>query len=327
MTLTFPAIPLWRYAYRVGYRETAFFGINHPDNARYECRQIWTAAQREAVNWALLEAQDELEAELRYTLVPKWQGPERHTARCPVHTGWGYVIAPGVMLETTLAATAALDYTADPATLTIDLATTPPAEVHFYLPGSDIEVWPSGYTLVGTVATYTFPWARLVAEAYLDNPPEGWDYANAATWRTPNLMVRALHNDTATQGILGVVDYDAPCYVVPTPVDLCIVMPRLGTLSWHAACVGAAQWLDLYYLAGLTALPRQAEDAVIRLAHAKMPEEPCGCEVTQRLWARDRKVPDVYTRERINCPFGLSDGAWFAWRVAQSIRLIRGGVL
>jgi len=58
-----------------------------------------------------------------------------------------------------------------------------------------------------------------------------------------------------------------------------------------------------------------------------MPEEPCGCEVAQRLWRRDRHVPEVLTRERINCPYGLSDGAWQAWRFTQSMKLVRGRVL
>ena len=54
------AISLTRYALRVGYMECAFFGVVHPDNAQYACRQLWTQAERDMIAWALAEAQQEL---------------------------------------------------------------------------------------------------------------------------------------------------------------------------------------------------------------------------------------------------------------------------
>jgi len=74
------------------------------------------------------------------------------------------------------------------------------------------------------------------------------------------------------------------------------------------------------YYDGKQYLSRQMEDAIVRLAHAKMPDEPCGCDVAQRMWKRDRNVPEVLTRERINCPFGMSDGAWIAWQFTRSFK-------
>jgi hypothetical protein len=41
--------------------------------------------------------------------------------------------------------------------------------------------------------------------------------------------------------------------------------------------------------------------------------------------ARDRKQSEVLTRERLNCPFGPSDGPWFAWRWRRRIAWCAAG--
>lgn len=332
MALEFPAVPLHRYAARIGYTEWAFFGLNHPDNPRYACREVWTQPQRDMVEWALLEAQEEIEAELRYTLVPKWQAAERHPATCPVRTQWGKVLAAGVMADTVIEAGVAVDYAADPATVVVDLGSHAPEDVHLFLPGTDLEVTPTGRTGPGStgVATYSIPWARLVAWDYRHNPPEGWLYADVATWGTAALDVRAVENDPSTQGVLLSREVCGLCGSIEEAACLRIERGDVGVLTWERTETCAShrpEWIELHYLAGMMPLTRQAEDTVIRLAHAKMPEEPCGCEVAQRLWRRDRHVPEVLTRERINCPYGLSDGAWQAWRFTQSMKLVRGRVL
>lgn len=344
MTVEFPAVPLSRYCARVGYREPAFWGLMHPDNDRWECRQIWTESQRAMVAWALLEAQEELEAEIGYPLTPRWFTDERHPYRPILATRWAEVIAGGVMADTLLEAGATVSYLADPATIVATVGSRAAATLHLFLPGTDSEVTPSAVAIVAGVATFSVPWARLVAEAYRDNPAGGWDYNDVATWGAATVDVRCIANDPSTQATLvarhgcslscnatGCADYrDAACIYVRDP--------RLGTVSveradyvagaWTRACVTRRpEWAVLNYQAGVTTLTRQAEDTIIRLAHSKMPDEPCGCEVTQRLWRRDRNTPEVLTRERINCPFGMSDGAWTAWRFAQTMKRVRGAVL
>jgi hypothetical protein len=91
-------------------------------------------------------------------------------------------------------------------------------------------------------------------------------------------------------------------------------------------CIGRPDYVTVNYRAGV-ALTRMAETAIVRLAHAKMPEEPCSCEVASLMWKGDRATPDNYTRERINCRFGLSNGAWAAWQFCQQpgMKLVRGG--
>jgi hypothetical protein len=58
-----------------------------------------------------------------------------------------------------------------------------------------------------------------------------------------------------------------------------------------------------------------------------MPKEPCGCDPLRAMWQRDRLQLDTYTRERINCPYGTSEGAWIAWRWTENIKLVRGGIV
>jgi hypothetical protein len=59
---------------------------------------------------------------------------------------------------------------------------------------------------------------------------------------------------------------------------------------------------------------------VYRLAHARMGEQPCGCALHERQWSLDRTVPSILTAERLNCPFGLEQGAWgsYTWVADQA---------
>ena len=89
-----------------------------------------------------------------------------------------------------------------------------------------------------------------------------------------------------------------------------------GAWSGRAMCSRGHPMLHLYYKAGLQHMNAQAEDAIVRLAHSKMPDAPCGCDSVKSFWNRDRNVPQIMTAERLNCPFGMNDGAWIAWNFA-----------
>jgi hypothetical protein len=115
--------------------------------------------------------------------------------------------------------------------------------------------------------------------------------------------------------------------------------PEIGTIdvlpatysggSWSVTygCSSRPKLVRLNYYAGLETLTRQAEDAIVRLAHAKMPEEPCGCQQALRVWKRDTLIPEVLSRERLMCPYGLAEGAWIAWRFSKAMTMFRGSVL
>jgi len=335
--MTHIAIPWWRYAYRVGYRECAYAGINHPDNPAYACGAVWTGAQRHLVADALLEAQEELEQEIGYFLAPDWVADERQPWAVRLFTAWGRMIEFGVLADTLVGDSVAVDYSADPATVTVALGARVPANLHLYHEDTDTEVYPTGYTLAGGNIVFSLPWCRLVAPAYEDNDENGLEYTAVATWGAACLDVRERKTDTSDQATL--IWRASNCSTTPcsdTRKTACgyvrdewlgIVEVTPATYSegaWTRLCAcGLPDWALLNYKAGATALTQQAEDTIIRLAHSKMADEPCGCDVTQRLWQRDRKVPEVLTRERINCPFGLSDGAWWAWKQAQNMKIRR----
>lgn len=340
-----PAISLARYAAFIGYRPCAFNGIRNDDDEDYSCSRVWTKSQRDMIERSLREAQEELEQEIGYFLAPSWVEDERLPYRSNLRTRWGHVIAGGVLSDTVIGNSVAPNYAADPATVTAPLGTCDPEDVHVYLEDTDIEVTPSGYTTAGGNIIFSIPWCRLVAEAYLDNPEAGWDYADVATWRAPRVDVRCRANSTATQAefiwrqghactcsLRGCSDHrhDGCIYVRNAPLGtIDVTRADYSAGTWTAASLSCCEyypdWVELHYYSGLQVLTRQAEDAIIRLAHSKMPDEPCGCEVTQRYWKRDRNTPQVMTRERINCPFGMSDGAWTAYRFAATMRLVRGG--
>ena len=339
MTVEYPALSLPRYAQRIGYRDCAFFGVQHDDNPSYACREIWTQWQRDEIAFSLLQAQSQIEAVLGYPLSRRWFGPERHNAKPLIKTAQGYVVAPGVLSDTVLAASAAVSYVSDPATVTVAGVTCDVDDVHVFHVDTDTEITPSSRSLAGGLLTLSIPWCRLVAPAYSDNPAEGWRYADVATWGASHVDVRCLRNDTTVQGRLSRPACAGACEEETATACLRVRDGRLGLLAvqraryvagsgWLITTDDCCRWdsLDVFYYAGVATPSRLAEDAIIRLAHANMPTEPCGCDVTQRLWRRDRNVPEVLDRERLNCPFGMSDGAWIAWRFANSERLVRGSM-
>jgi hypothetical protein len=336
--MTHIAIPWWRYAERIGYRECAYAGVNHPDNPRYACGAVWTGAQRAMMAQAVAEAQEEIEQEVGFFLAPDWAEGERQTWSRRMFTHWAYVIEPGVLLDTVLGSGIAVVHSSDPATVTVPLGICPAEDVHLYFTGTDTEVYPTNYSVdsVGN-AVFEVPWCRLVDPKFEDTDEAGLDYADVSTWVAHTLDARCRVTYSSVQATL-IWRGNActpPCDDIRRAGCIYVRDERMGSVeAWPASysggvwsrlcgCYGDPDWALLNYKSGLLALTPQIEDTVLRLAHSKMPEEPCGCDVTQRLWKRDRNVPTVLTGGRINCPFGMSDGAWIAWCWAHTKKVIR----
>jgi hypothetical protein len=355
------AVRLARYAQRIQYAECAFWGVNSPQNEDFQCREIWLKDERDDIAFYLAEAQREIELELKYFLNPKltvgnpdettdpflvdWQMFDNpHVISRTMQTRWNHLIAPGIRAEQVLEAGALVDHTNDPAEITVlnVSATLDTNEVEVYHAGTEIILTPSAISLSGTTLTIYIPRCRLVDPAYAENPPGGWDY-NDPTYFSTTVDVKRIYNDGSVNALLA---HQKCCQVAScTEEELSACMyiqdPTIGRItisranysngSWSRAglgwCCKVPKIARLYYLSGLRALDNQMEDTVIRLAHSKMPTEPCGCDITQRLWERDRTIPDVLTPERLNCPFGINDGAWIAWRFTNRRRVIRTKVL
>jgi hypothetical protein len=341
------AVSLARYCAIIGVDECGFWGVFTEDQERAECRTIWIQRERDMIASYLQEAQEEIEPVLNYPLCRRWFVDENKPYTCPLQARWGYVIAGGVAALATVAANTVVDYTAEPAVVG-PLATTitDVAEIHVYHPTASctecVEVTPSRVTLSGGLLTIYIPRCRLVSPTVSNNDRAGLDYNDLANFLVTVEVLR-LYNDPSTNAELvwphgnctttcqscGEYTRDGCIYVRDPKLGLLDVLPATYSGGvWGAAsacCRGQAERVRLNYYAGKHPLTRQEEDAVVRLAHAKMPSAPCGCDQSNYVWTRDRNVPEILTRERLNCNFGTSDGAWAAWRFVQQMRLVRGG--
>lgn len=338
------AVRLARYAQIVGYSECAFWGVNH-DLSGKSCREIWTLKQRMETAKYLAEAQDEIENEIGYPIGPRWFTELKTPLKMPMLATRGYVLEGGVKATSLISAGVVVDHTSDPAGIgPVATSATDPAEIVVYHPGTTIEIDPSSVEISGGNVTLEIPRCRMVKAAYVNNPDNGLDYDTLANFESTVDLYR-VYNDPSTNAVLstnhtcnascaaqGCTAYTTEACLFVTGPKIGAVEVRKGTYAdgaWLATnqvlCGPQYRWVQLNYRAGVT-LTRQLEDMIIRLAHAKMPSEPCGCSPLKNLWARDSNVPEVLTRERLNCPFGLSDGAWITYQFAQTLKLVRMGV-
>ena len=75
--------------------------------------------------------------------------------------------------------------------------------------------------------------------------------------------------------------------------------------SWVSATVSfIPETVKLNYVAGIRHKSVQMKTAVIKLAHTLMQHRPCGCDMLGDRWEEDRRMPEIVTPERLNCPFG-----------------------
>ena len=351
------ALRLARYAQRIEYSECAFFGVNAPDIEDYQCRKIWTKIQRDTIAYYLAEAEREIEDQLRYFLQPHWvvgqlsdepnydpRLVDDQPFRCKSITRWGAVIEAGVRATTVMQNGVAVNHAADPATVTVAIGAAAISEVRVYHPGTTVEIDPSAIVVSGLNYVISIPRCRLVTSALMDNSEQGLDYATVANFEA-TVDVARVYNDPSTNALIAHRTRCTTPACAETTQSACMWFEDryVGTFeiqpgTWDE---NAAAWAQgclqfrcnypklnrLYYRAGLTVLDEQMEDSIMRLAHAKMPNEPCGCNVTQRLWERDRFVPNVISQERARNPFGLNDGAWNAWTFVRTRILRRAKVM
>jgi hypothetical protein len=340
-------ISLARYAELIMLdNECAFWGVQEDDVTEYACKTYWTEYERSMIARYLAEAQDEIEQVVGYPLCPTWFTDERHKfTGNPVMADWGYVISGGVMGETDIAISEAISYATEPATVgPIATTLTDTSEIKVFYPGSEREITPQSIEISGGFLTIWIPRCRLVDPDHFNYTDTPLDYNTIANFLA-TVDVKRIYNDESTHAELvyphrssnSVCDCSCDDYTQ----DACIYV-RNGTIGqldvqaasysggWtvsSASCLcGMPEYVLLNYYAGRI-LTYQAEDAIIRLAHSKMPDEPCGCEIAQRLWGRDRNVPEVLTAQRLNCPFGMSDGAWIAWRFANAMKVMKSSTM
>lgn len=344
-------VPLALYTQVIHWDECSFWGVDRAPGAGHPDYSVWTKQERDSVARYLAEAQTEIEAVVGYPLCARWIAGERRPYSFPLLTRWGKVVEAGVRATDDVKLDAAVSHLADPATVTVTTTVTDEDELHVYYPASlgvegPVEITPSDVDIAGGTATIRIPRCRLVHPDYVDNPSTGLDYDDLDNFLAVVDVVR-VYNDSSAQGTLvwphacsgtqctcpSCADYtqDACIYIANAEIGRLHLLPAAYSAgAWTRAtamCCGEPDYAVVNYRAGADGLSRQAADAVIRLAHSKMPKEPCTDRRMQEVWQRDRNVPDTLTRERVNCRFGLSDGAWMAWGFAQAMKLWRGGML
>lgn len=328
-------VTLKRYAEIIGYPQCNFFGVNADIDTGFQCQEIWTKSERDMIAYYLAEAQEEIEQITGYPLCARWIGEnesqlyqDKQPYKSPMITRFSHVIESGIKATTTISAGAVVDYTNDPAVVgPIATTLTDTSEIFIFYPDSDRQIYSYTITISGGFLTIWIERCHLVDPAYFDNPSTGWDY-NDLTYFTGTVDVKRIYNSTSKEATLIYPDCN-DCGTTTKNACIYIRDNRVGVIQVKGSniCGCCPQYVNLNYKAGLTVLTRQAEDAIVRLAHSKMPAEPCGCDVVKRLWGRDRHVPEVLTSERLNCPFGINDGAWIAYKFAQAMKIYRGSKL
>lgn len=325
-----------RYAQRIHQNECSFWGVANPAEVEigYGCDVIWSKWQRDDISYYLAEAQQEIEQQINYPICTRWFTDEQHNLSCPIQTDWGYVIEGGVMAIDDIADAEAVDYSIDPAVIgPIATALTNTDEIAVFYPGSLNQIFPETMEITGGFLTIWVPRCRMVAADKLENPKEGWNYDDLDNFTT-TVDVKRVYNDPSTQAELIWRDCNA-CESQSQAACIYVRNGEIGSVDVTAGAYSDGAWtrtssfckpvesVRLNYRAG-RGMTYQMEDAIIRLAHSKMPDELCGCETFTRLWRRDRNIPEILTRERLNSPFGPSDGAMIAFRFTQSMKLYRG---
>lgn len=324
-------VKLAQYAARIQVCECVFWGVRDSCTDVPGCRDIWKKDQRDEIAYYLKEAQIEIEEELRFHIGQQWDTDERHAYKRPIKTLWGYVVAGGVRGETTISAGEAVDHTSDPAVIgPVATTVTDENEIKIFFDGTDVEIDPSSITISGGAVTIEVPRCRMVDPSLADNPDNGLDYNVIANFAS-TVDVKRVYNDTTTQATLIRRNCNHNCDDTQSSACVYVRQPKVGSVdvpysTSSELCGCLPEFVDLNYYSGVD-MTRQMQDAIIRLAHSKMPRDPCACDPVREFWRRDRHIPDVITRERANCRFGLADGAWIAWEFTQAMKLNRGATL
>ena len=303
------AVTLEHYAKVIGYSECAIYGVDNPDDRTRteigdQCRDIWSLDQR---NYALRyfdEAQEELENEMKRLLSPTWvtgnlsdTGNARLTdiqvCMPAYYTKWNNLISMGRQVIYEVEEGSTVDHTGDPAIIgpvTIDGSiVTDLNYVKVLYPDTELEINPSKVYLDGLDLYIEVPRCRMVRYDLRDNSDAGVDYTDTSLFQqTVDVYYYA------TEDTNSVVDFGN------------------GNIG-------------LWYLAGETVPTVQQLDMIMRLAHSKMPDTPCGCSAAVEVWERDRNIPDFLTPDRLECPFGINDGSWITWKWAQTMKHLRLG--
>lgn len=350
------AVSLARYAKLINYEEAAFWGVIWENQFQRGCDPLWSEYERMNVANALAEAQQEIEQVTGYPLCPtyvsgtytdnpRWFDQQRYKSSRLI-TRYPRILQAGVQRTATVLAGASLNYNITTGVGVVGpIATSAESveEIKIFYPDSNREITPSRVTLASGQVTIEIPKYRMVKAEFL-NDSDSVRYENINFFLS-EVDVRRLYIDTTVQAELVRPNCRSGncvngCYECTQSACIYVRDPFLGIVDvtpadwdsdlaqWRTRgiCAGNYHLVRLNYVAGVRQLDLQAEMAIVRLAHAKMGRPPCQCNKTGEMWQKDYDVTGAVTRERVNCPFGLSNGAWHAYRWALTFSSKRASI-
>lgn len=317
----------------------AFNGVENPNETRRGCDHYWTQWERNDLARSLNDAERDLAEALGFYIGARYLIDYDRVWSDPLQLRFGHVLGAGVRARDEVTPSAS-DFTTDPATITVPAASFSggTSEIVVIEDETGLEIEADGIATSGTDYVISIGQYKLIEWDDLEDQSDtiDWNAAfPAATWlKLADLTVYRQYRDTDTQATItfgpacncwcaGVActgsDYTGCVYVLDRRISK--VRVNRATLSagtWScdtSAICGcyAGDKATVYYEAGTDDIPNW-ERAVWRLAHSQMGKQPCGCVLHERQWRLDVHEPSVATVERLNCPFGLADGAWAAWR-------------
>jgi len=333
-----PQFSLDQFRQRFNIPPWAFNGVENPDEDRRGCDHYWTQWQRDDLAIALADAEEQLAGQLGFYLGTRYLIDYDRVWEDPLRLRWGHVVGAGIRARTEVTPSAS-DFTVDPATITVLAASFSggTSEVVVVDDETGLTIEPDSITTVGLNYVIRISQYKLLNWTVLENQSETIDYSAAfpaASWlKLADLTVYRQYRDTDTQ---AVITYGPSCNCwcsgdacTGSEYDGCVFVrnARIGLVRVNRATLSDGTWscdnsaicgcyegdkVTVYYEAGTTDVPAW-ERAAFQLAFAGMGEQPCGCALHERQWRRAREVPSVLTAERLNCRFGMEQGAWAAW--------------
>lgn len=347
------AVTLSHYAKTVKYNECAVYGVSNPaaNTGINACRDIWTLAERNYALRYFAEAQIELENYTKQLFNTTWvtgqldspaerltdvKNYKRGDFRLPsvMYTRWNNVKALGRLVPEEVELAVTVSHLTDPATITVTIDPLLVVDVHklrVFEAGNwgtdkEISLDPSAINISGNTAVIEIPRCRMVKYDLRDNPPAGLNYNTLTNFIEE---VDVYYYTTVNEESLVLTRANCTCNTSQTTG--CLEFTTVGLTTVKAGgrcsidnrpcgCYSDTIYAGLYYEAGDSVVNQQIIDMIIRLAHVKMPEEPCGCELAKQLWQDDHKIPDFILPEFLKNPFGISIGAWtvFQWAMGYN---------
>jgi len=321
----------------------AFNGVENPDETKKGCDHYWTQWERDDLAQALDDAEGLLATQLGFYLGARYLIDYDRMWTSPLQLRYGHVLGAGVRGRDEVTPSAS-DFTVDPATITVPSASFSggTSEIVVIEDSTGLEIEYDDITTVGANYVINIGQAKLIEWDDLEEQDDTIDYDAAfpaATWlKLADLTIYRQYRDTDTQAVITYgpscncvcageacvgTDYTGCAFVLNRDIGLVRVQrATLASGTWscdNSAVCGccAGDKTTIYYEAGTTSIPNW-ERAVFRLAHSQMGEQPCGCAHQERQWRLDVSALSVLTADRINCPWGSTKGAWFAYKWADN---------